>query len=169
MTGPDCGRPLTPRSLRSKPGRPISRKLKSLPGPCAVTTNGSSPPLLFGSSKLASDVVSLTGMANSGAAAGPWIIGDRDEECSGGANQVGNDVQVQKNKNRIDVADNNQGAPPYAVGIGNDLQVLGNTVSSNSPVVESNFVGNTAQCQAGSKKDADGTPNIVGISNQGCP
>src|SRR5436853_2728507 len=43
-TGPGCGRPLTPRSLKSKVGRPISRKLKSLSGPCAVTTNGSSPP-----------------------------------------------------------------------------------------------------------------------------
>src|SRR5438270_7216252 len=43
-TGPGCGRPLTPRSLKSKAGRPISRKLKSLSGPCAVKTNGSSPP-----------------------------------------------------------------------------------------------------------------------------
>ena len=115
------------------------------------------------------DVGNNIEVTGSGNAAGQWIIGDRDEGCSAGADQIVNDLQVTSNKNRVDVSDNEFGVSPYAVGIGDDLQVTGNTVTSTSPVVESNFVGNDAQCQAGTKKDADGTPNVVGHNNQGCP
>ena len=115
------------------------------------------------------DVATDVQITGSSSGAGQWIIGDKDEGCSTGADQIGNDLQVTSNKNRIDISDNMFGVPPYEVGIGDDLQVTGNTVTSTSPVVESNFIGNTAQCQTGTKKDADGTPNVVGVSNQGCP
>jgi hypothetical protein len=49
-----------------------------------------------------------------------------------------------------------------------DLTVTGNLVSATSPVVESNFVGQNATCQAGTKKDGDGTPNKVEGTNNGC-
>jgi hypothetical protein len=107
-------------------------------------------------------------ISNSTALAGPWIIGDRDEECTGGGNEVGTNVTVSSNHNRVDVSDNEEGTFPYSVGIGMNLTVTGNLVSATSPVVESNLVGQNATCQAGTKKDADGTPNTVGGANNGC-
>ena len=82
----------------------------------------------------------------SASAAGPWIIGDRD-----------------------DVSDNLKGVPPYVGGITFNLYVENNGVTSTSPVVESNFIGNDAHCQSETKKDVDGTKNIVGGDNFGCP
>jgi hypothetical protein len=105
---------------------------------------------------------------HSTAAAGPWIIGDRDEQCTAGGNQVGANLTVSSNGNRVDVSDNEEGQYPYAVGIGMNLTVTGNFVSATSPVVESNLVGQNATCQAGTKKDGDGTPNTVGGTNNGC-
>jgi hypothetical protein len=97
--------------------------------------------------------------------AGPWIIGDLDEGCSSGGNQVGGDVYVANNNNRVDVANNEQGTFPYTVGITGNLTVQGNAASL---VVESNFVAGDATCQAGTTKDADGTPNTVDGNNSGC-
>ena len=106
---------------------------------------------------------------NSASKAGPWIIGDKDEECSSGGNLIGHNLDVQGNHNRVDVSDNMQGQPPYAGGIGNNLNLSGNTVTSTSPIVESNFIGDEANCQAGTKMDGDGTRNVVGVQNNGCP
>jgi hypothetical protein len=83
-------------------------------------------------------------------------------------NVIGNDLTAEYNQNHIDIADNRRGTSPYAIGIASNLTVLFNAVLATSPVVESNFVGNNATCQAGTKKDADGTPNIVDGSNDGC-
>lgn len=106
---------------------------------------------------------------NSAAGAGQWIIGDQDEECSGGGNQIDGNLTVANNRNRVDVSDNRKGKPPYSVGIGHNLSITGNVVNATSPVVESNFVGNNATCQSGTKKDGDGSPNIVEGTNHGCP
>jgi hypothetical protein len=103
-------------------------------------------------------------------AAGPMIVGDTDEDCTRGGNQIGVDLEVSSNKDRIDISDNKKGTPPSSiVGIGHNLQVTGNTVTSTSPVVESNFIAGNAQCQTGTKEDSDHTGNIVGGTNQGCP
>jgi hypothetical protein len=111
--------------------------------------------------------VSISGSLST---AGDWIIGDTDEDCSNGGNQMIANLAVTNNQDRVDVSDNRKGtSPPYMVGIEQSLYVAGNTVTSTSPVVESNFVGQSATCQAGTKKDGDGTPNIVEQSNQGCP
>jgi hypothetical protein len=105
--------------------------------------------------------------------AGQWIIGDTDESCSRGGNQVGNDLQVTNNNDRVDVSDNKRNVPPTGiVGIFHNLQVMNNAVTKTSPVVEGNYIGNTAQCQAGTKTDSDFSTsghNIVGGTNQGCP
>ena len=106
---------------------------------------------------------------NTVAGAGEWIVGDQDEECSGGGNIVGENLSVMGNDVRVDVADNREGSAPYAEGIDRDLLVAGNLVSATSPVVESNFVGLNATCQAGTLEDADGSPNIVQGTNTGCP
>ena len=106
---------------------------------------------------------------NSGSKAGQWIIGDRDEECTGGANLIGNNLYVQGNKTRVDVSDNKTGVPPYMGGIGDNLYVTGNTVTSTSPIVETNFIGFTATCQFGTKMDGDGSHNMVGFLDLGCP
>lgn len=106
---------------------------------------------------------------NSATAAGEWIIGDQDEECSGGGNEIDANLTVTNNNNRVDISDNRRGNPPYSVGIGHNLSVTGNLVSATAPVVESNFIGDNATCQTGTKEDADGSPNIVEGTNHGCP
>lgn len=110
--------------------------------------------------------LSVTGSTS---AAGQWIIGDRDEDCSAGADLIGNNLYVQTNKNRVDVSDNKTGVPPYMGGIGDNLYVTGNAVNSTTPIVESNFIGDSATCQIGTKLDGDGTHNIVGFLDLGCP
>ena len=114
-------------------------------------------------------VVNDVNVQNSTSAAGQWIIGDTDEECTRGGNQIGHDINVQSNKNRVDISDNEKGTAPYSVGITHDLTVGQNTVTSTSPIVESNYIGHDADCQAGTKKDGDGSKNIVGHDNNGCP
>lgn len=106
---------------------------------------------------------------NTAAGAGEWIIGDRDEECSGGANILGGNLTVTGNNARVDVADNRAGSVPYSQGIGRSLLVSGNFVSAAAPVVESNFIGLNATCQSGTVEDADGSPNTVQGTNSGCP
>ena len=106
---------------------------------------------------------------NTATGAGEWIIGDQDEECSGGGNILGTNLTVAGNDVRVDVADNRAGAFPYSQGIGRNLLVSGNLVSAISPVVESNFAGMNATCQAGTVQDADGSPNAVQGTNSGCP
>ena len=106
---------------------------------------------------------------NSTSKAGQWIIGDIDEECTAGGNLIGDNLNAQGNQNRVDISDNKQGQPPYAGGIGNNLNLSGNKVTSTSPIVESNYIGDEANCQAGTKMDGDGTHNVVGVQNNGCP
>jgi hypothetical protein len=106
---------------------------------------------------------------NTAGGAGEWIIGDRHEECSGGTDQLNGSLIAINNNTRVDISDIKKGHPPYSVGIGYNLVVTGNLVNSTSPIVESNFVGNNATCQPGTKEDADGTPNIVDGKNNGCP
>jgi hypothetical protein len=102
---------------------------------------------------------------NSGSNAGPWIIGDIDEECTGGGNQMGSaNVTVQGNANRVDISDNEKGNPPYSVGISGNLTVQ----DPHADVVESNFVSGNAKCQPSATKDGDGTANIVSGNNTGC-
>jgi hypothetical protein len=106
---------------------------------------------------------------SSASGAGPWIVGDIDEECSGGGNLIGRSLTAEFNKDRLDISDNRKGVPPYVGGITLNLTVLLNTVTSTSPIVESNFIGAIAACQIGTKRDGDGTPNIVGLLDLGCP
>jgi hypothetical protein len=111
----------------------------------------------------------ITGTATG---AGQWIIGDRDEDCSNGANQITNNLTVTNNKVRVDISDNEEGPFPYSVGIDQSLLVTGNLVTTTAPyapVVESNFIGQAATCQTGTRMDGDGTKNIVEQGNSGCP
>ena len=100
--------------------------------------------------------------------AGEWLIGDVDEECRGGGNQIGNNASIRDNANRVDISDNMQGESSFIAGIGKNLTVTGNLVSLITPVVESNFVAGNATCQAGTTKDHDGTANVVDGRNNGC-
>jgi hypothetical protein len=101
--------------------------------------------------------------------AGQWIIGDKDEQCSGGPNLVGHDLTVEYNNNRVDISDNMKGMPPYAGGITYNLYVLYNLVTTRSPVVENNFVGGNASCQSGTKTDGDSRLNVINGMNHNCP
>jgi hypothetical protein len=105
--------------------------------------------------------------------AGRWIIGDQDESCTYGPDQIAQSLTVTNNKVRVDISDNKKGTtPPYMVGIGQALLVTGNTVVTTppySPVVENNFIGQSATCQVLTREDADGSRNFFGQSNNGCP
>jgi hypothetical protein len=117
--------------------------------------------------------VTVTGTASG---AGQWIIGDRDESCTYGPDQIQQSLLVSNNAVRVDVSDNRKGTmPPYMVGIGQSLTVTGNKVIKAAPgvlpapVVETNFIAQGATCQAGTVMDGDGQHNIVEGTNSGCP
>lgn len=133
-------------------------------------TSGAGPGTNAGNNYICDTVVGHNiDVQGSTSGAGQWIVGDRDEQCTTGGNLVGFNLYVDNNKNRVDVSDNMQGSLPYVGGIANNLYVTGNAVTATSPIVESNFIGDNATCQAGTTTDGDGAHNIVGAHNNGCP
>ena len=107
---------------------------------------------------------------NSASTAGQWYVGDSDPECTGGAVQVGNDLNVTKNKNQVDVSENGTnpaaGSGGLAGGIAHDLNVTGNAAGF---VVEGNVVGHDANCNPGpGVTDGDSAPNTAAHNNDGC-
>ena len=107
---------------------------------------------------------------NSASTAGQWYVGDSDPECTGGAVQVGNDLNVTKNKNQVDVSENGTNAASsnggLAGGIAHDLNVTGNAAGF---VVEGNIVGHDANCNPGpGVTDGDSAPNTAAHNNNGC-
>ena len=109
-------------------------------------------------------------VSSSTSKAGPWIIGDMDEACTGGGNQVGGNLTAQNNQDRVDISDNQPNGLYGVGGIGGNLTVTGNLVTATppAPVVESNVVGGNATCQSGTKNDGDGSANVVRGANNGC-
>ena len=131
-------------------------------------TSGAGPGIL-GNNYICNTTIAVdVSVLSSTSTAGQWIIGDNDEQCTGGGILVGNNLIVENNMNRVDISDNKQGGSSFMAGIGKNLTVLGNLVSAITPVVESNFVAGNATCQTGTTQDRDGTANIVNGTNNGC-